>query len=119
VTSHRPHSRRVSAQQSVVSQDDSNISAADDDSDDVRPPSGRDTKQKKSKHASFHGDEMTVSKSRGGRKSFDVQRTRLTAGHETGAAVVDGSGLLSVSANNAEVLSVTVVYYVRLLAGCF
>jgi len=124
-SSHKPHSRRISSAQHSGSQDESNSSAADHDydSDDIKPTS-RETKRKRglkhglSKELS-HGSEvdskLAVSRPRGRHKSVDVQRSKMMSGQSstldldesqpdnTRTGAVENSGMLTVSANSADV----------------
>jgi len=121
-SSQRQHSiKRLSAQHSL-SQDGSSSSAKDheNDSDDLKPKRKKSTKHGSSRDLAHGGEpdgKPAVGKSRARHKSFDVQRSKMTSGppstadlaesqpHGTksAAAATENSGLLSVSAANADV----------------
>jgi len=110
----------VSARHSV-SDDASNSSAKENDSDDPRATNHGVKRRRTSKCAGSKdllqtGDvagKLTVAKTRGRHKSFDVQPSKTTSGPESSAdleahpqdsAAANSAGLLSVSANAAGVM---------------
>jgi len=125
MSSHKPHSRRLSSQRSV-SQDGSTSSVKDHehDLDDPKPTNHkRATRSSRDfSHSGATDNKLTVGKSRGRHKSVDVQRSKMGSGPsfdlepadesrakdtETRAATAENSGLLSVSTISADAAAMT------------